>query len=407
MGLPEIGTKSYLNMGALADEFGQARSNVSLTSFHKDAANLYLPANAGLSIPESNCSREGAEYDGAISGTAAGIPLVLPQHTKSRLRTSSTGTPSIVRGIPSTVNTQIKLGDFVGVSNGNPLVTDACGQTPTNRIFNSGRTGSTYRTHSSGRFKNVTGSQIAGTWKATTSNTWTTMNLGTVCAAGDVIVMLVSTSGGTLYAPTVASGSYQAAKFRRISKNGGSQIDNNWMNLLHRKSEAGTDTWAACQKMVCTGDENQVQYYAHMSSSQPVLMHFFVLKGPVSNISCSAVKQTDNNSNHTKTEYAGGANNGITMFSSPFYNNYYATTYGYTPALNGTGQIYYQSHTGSQTGAYAISLFCDEKRYNRTENFLKGAVTNTYIEADTTPIVHVGRGNQDGEVFSLYWNTGV
>ena len=39
MGLPEIGTKSYLNMGALADEFGKSRSNVSLTSFHKDAAN--------------------------------------------------------------------------------------------------------------------------------------------------------------------------------------------------------------------------------------------------------------------------------------------------------------------------------------------------------------------------------
>jgi hypothetical protein len=153
-----------------------------------------------LSIYVGYFSREGAEYDGAINGTASGIPLVLPQHTKSRLRTSSTGTPSIVRGIPSAVNTQIKLGDFVGVSNGNPLVTDACGQTPTNRIFNSGRTGSAYRTHSSGRFKNVTGSQIAGTWKATTSNTWTTMNLGTVCAAGDVIVMLVSTSGGTLYA---------------------------------------------------------------------------------------------------------------------------------------------------------------------------------------------------------------
>jgi hypothetical protein len=375
MGLPEIGTKSYLNMGALADEFGQARSNVSLTSFHKDAANLYRPANAGLSITEANCSREGAEYDGAINGSAAGIPLVLPQHTKSRLRTSSTGTPSIVRNIPSTVNTQIKLGDFVGVSNGNPLVTDACGQTPTNRIFNSGRTGSAYRTNSSGRFKNVTGSQIAGTWKATTSNTWTTMNLGTVCAAGDVIVMLVSTSGGTLYAPTVASGSYQAAKFRRISKNGGSQIDNNWTNHLHRKSEAGTDTWAACQSMVCTGDENQVQYYAHMSSSQPVLMHFFVLKGPVSGVICTAIKQTDNNSNYVKTEPAGGPNNGITMFSSPFYSNYYYTTYGYTAALNGTGQIYYQS--------------------------------NTYVEADTTPTVSVGRSAQDGEIFSLYWNTGI
>jgi hypothetical protein len=112
MGLPENGTKSYLNMGSLADEFGQARSNVSLTSFHKDAANLYIPYNAGQSILEANCSREGAEYDGAINGSASGIPLVLPQHTKSRLRTSSTGTPSIVRGIPSTVNTQIKLGDY-------------------------------------------------------------------------------------------------------------------------------------------------------------------------------------------------------------------------------------------------------------------------------------------------------
>jgi hypothetical protein len=407
MGLPENGTKSYLNMGSLADEFGQARSNVSLTSFHKDAANLYIPYNAGQSILEANCSREGAEYDGAINGSASGIPLVLPQHTKSRLRTSSTGTPSIVRGIPSTVNTQIKLGDFVGVSNGNPLVTDACGQTPTNRIFNSGRTGSVYRTNSSGRFKNVTGSQIAGTWKATTSNTWTTLNLGTVCAAGDVIVMLVSTAGGTLYAPTVASGSYQAAKFRRISKNGGSQIDNNWTQHLHRKDESGTDTWAACQSMVCTGDENRVQYYAHMSSSQPVLMHFFVLKGPVSGIICSAVKQTDNNSNYVKTETPGGPNNGITMFSSPFYNNYYYTTYGYTAALNGTGQIYYQSHTGSQTGAYAISLFCDEKRYSSSTDFIKGFSSHTYVEADTTPTVSVGRSNQDGEVFSLYWNTGI
>tara|TARA_X000001036_G_scaffold128714_1_gene121722 strand:+ start:27508 stop:28734 length:1227 start_codon:yes stop_codon:yes gene_type:complete len=355
------GQKSNLKMSDLAAEFGKSNSNIKLSEFHRgdtvvDTVGIY--GGTGR-------ARYGSEYDGNDGlTTVKPIPCLTYNDARSRIRTSSTGTPTVALLAQDSATAQASLGNFTGLCQDDIFPHDACGQSlnsGTVSTFDSGRTGSTLKVNSSGSYKNHVKSTIKGCVTRTGyTNTTHTFNLGTVCAAGDRIVMVASTGGGTMYNAV----SYSAARIKSYKTDG--NLGGSWINgvpQIHRKSESGTDTWAICQHLSCVGGENRVTWYPYAASSYPICAHVFVIKNAGSGMSVFAAKETNNN-NMKDINAVGQAQRGrIEIFSSPFTSNGFNNTSSLpSPSTLGYFNQFYQSQSLTyQQGAWALSTYNDQE----------------------------------------------
>lgn len=403
------GQKSNLKMSDLATEFGKSNSNVKLSEFHRgatviDTMSPYLG---------SGRTRYGSEYDGNDGlTTVKPVPCLTYNDGRSRIRTSSTGTPTVTLLAQDSATAQASLGNFTGLCQDDLFPHDACGQSlnsGTVSTFDSGRTGSTLKVNSSGSYKNHVKSTIKGCVTRTGyTNTTHTFNLGTVCAAGDRIVMVASTGGGTMY-DAVTTSTARIKSYKTDGNLGGSWINGN--PQIHRKSESGTDTWAICQNLSCVGGENRVTWYPHAASTYPICAHVFVLKNPATAgfnyMSVFATKETDNNNVKTINAIGTLQRGRIEIFSSPFTSNGFTNTSSLpSPSTLGYFNQFYQSQSfTSQQGAWALSTYNDQEIRSYAAGFkTPDSYTYNSAEGGGQGIVRVAslfRPTQDCEHFTL------
>jgi hypothetical protein len=404
------GLKSNLKMSDLAAEFGKSNSNVKLSEFHRGATvvDTIVPYNG------SGRQRYGSEYDGNDGlTTVKPVPCLTYNDGRSRIRTSSTGTPTVTLLAQDSATAQASLGNFTGLCQDDLFPHDACGQSlnsGTVSTFDSGRTGSTLKVNSSGSYKNHTKSTIKGCVTRTGyTNTTHTFNLGTVCAAGDRIVMVASTGGGTMYNAVT----YSAARIKSYKTDG--NLGGSWINgvpQVHRKSESGTDTWAICQHLQCVGGENRITWYPYAASTYPICAHVFVLKNPVAGsgfaaMTCFPTKETNNN-NLKEINSIGAAQRGrIEILSSPFTSNGFTNTTSLpSPTIKGYYNQFYQSQSLTyQQGAWAIATYNDQEIRNFAVG-IKTPDTYTYNSTEgggqgTYRVASLFRPRQDSEHFTI------
>ena len=104
--------KSNLKMSDLAAEFGKSNSNVKLSEFHRGAN---LVDTVGI-YGGTGRARYGSEYDGNDGlTTVKPIPCLTYNDGRSRIRTSSTGTPTVALLTQDSATAQASLGNFTGL----------------------------------------------------------------------------------------------------------------------------------------------------------------------------------------------------------------------------------------------------------------------------------------------------
>jgi hypothetical protein len=329
----------------------------------------------------------------------------------SRIRTSTGATPTATRITQDSATAQASLGAFTGLCQDDLFPHDSCDQslnTGTVSTFDSGRSGSTLKVNSSGSYKNHVKSTIKGcVTRVGYTNTTHTFNLGTICAAGDRIVMVASTGGGTMYNAVT----YSAARIKSYKTNG--QLGGTWINgvpQIHRKSQSGDDTWAICQHLSCVGGENKITWYPFAASTYPICAHVFVLKNAHTsgfggnNMLVGAVKETNNNNLKTINAIGQFQRGRIEIFSSPFLSNGFTNTSSLpTPSTLGTFNQFYQSQSLTyQQGAWAISTFNDQE-FRTFQVGIKSPDTYTYqsSEGGTSRTASLFRPRQDCEHFTM------
>lgn len=401
------GQKSNLKMSDLAAEFGKSNSNIKLSEFHRGAT---IVDTVGI-YGGTGRARYGSEYDGNDGlTTVKPIPCLTYNDARSRIRTSSTGTPTATLLTQDSATAQASLGNFTGLCQDDLFPHDACGQSlnsGTVSTFDSGRTGSTLKVNSSGSYKNHVKSTIKGcVTRVGYTNTTHTFNLGTVCAAGDRIVMVASTGGGTMYNAV----SYSAARIKSYKTDG--NLGGSWINgipQIHRKSESGTDTWAICQHISCVGGENRVTWYPYAASSYPICAHVFVLKNAAGfgSMSVFATKETNNNNVKDINAIGKQQRGRIEIFSSPFTSNGFNNTYSLpSPSTLGYFNQFYQSQSLTyQQGAWSISTYNDQEIRNFSVG-IKAPDFYTYNSSEgggqgIYRIASLFRPRQDCEHFSM------
>ena len=108
-------------------------------------------------------------------------------------------------------------------------------------------------------------------------NAWAEFYLNNITAPGDMILVCVVSSGGTMYTHTTTDPFY----VRTVN---GSSISGNSVvtNQAPRKNETGTDTWAAVYSMIDnTGGAARIGLNPyHSSATNYTLYGIFVIKGP-------------------------------------------------------------------------------------------------------------------------------
>lgn len=225
-------------------------------------------------------ARIGSNKSNYSTDTVDAIYLV-PNRHKGRPN-SGTGTPTYVT-LPSS-NSNINLNAYRMVSESSFIVNDTCGQTLSSnsyRMFGN-------NTVKGNKFKDINGDDLAAVVfgsSTTHTNQTHTWNLGTVCAAGDIVLLMQVTGGGN--ARPATSYSLARAKLKNtsgnvtVTANGSSNSSTASQIYPANEYEGGsgyTDTTAAVQRLVATGGENQIQAYFQHSGTIDCTMATVVLK---------------------------------------------------------------------------------------------------------------------------------
>lgn len=201
-------------------------------------------------------------------------PIYITQRKKARKNTG-TGTPTY-HNIPS--SGEISLDDFRNVSESYMVVNDTCGQTLTSGSYRLFSQNPSY----GNKWKDINGSDLAAVVYNTsykTSNTTHTMKLGTVCAAGDTVLLLQVFGGGSVR----PANQYSAARAKLLNQNGTVSVTASGTDVIYPSNEyeggsGYSDTAAQVQKIVASGGENQLQVYAQHSGTTPYTMATIVLR---------------------------------------------------------------------------------------------------------------------------------
>lgn len=147
------------------------------------------------------------------------------------------------------------------------------------------------------------------------NNMWQEYYLPTVCAAGDRIVVIRQSSGGTMYTFNTSS----APNSFYVRTEGGSSISGQTFTTHYgpTKNETGDDTWVEVTSMVCSGGEARIGVNPYHSSNQSQhLWAVYIIKGPQAYI-IAATRQKYTGKSDTSTNRQTQFNNG----SSGNYNS--------------------------------------------------------------------------------------
>ena len=287
---------------------------------------------------------------------------VLYSFNKGRYRTSATGAPANIT-LPENAGNQsgsatvaVAMSKFTGISHC-VLTTDPCGMT---RGVKGGHTSGTatrtvgMETQQANSLGNLFSNEGGGLktrtpgvnpnngdfgisfYTTTHRNAWTELGLNTVCATGDLVIVIAHGGGGDMYQFTTTDPIY----FRNESNNARSASITT--HLQPHKNSTGTDDNLAIYTGQMTQDgATRVGVQPFHSSAQPYIFTVIVVKGP--NARCSLDSSTSNTGathNHTTkwtqpdstpVEYSPSVpsvydaattqNFYIAVSSSPFYAN--------------------------------------------------------------------------------------
>ena len=326
-------------------------------------------------------------------------PIYITNRKKARKNTG-TGTPTY-HTIPS--SGEISLDDFRNVSESYLVVDDTCGQTLTTGSYRLFGQNPSY----GNKWKDLDGNNLAAvvyntSYKA--SNQTHTMNLGTVCAAGDTVLLLQVFGGGSVRPATT----YSAARAKLLNQNGTVSVTASSNDVIYPSNEyeggsGYSDTAAQVQKIVASGGENQLQVYAQHSGTTPYTMATIVLRsglypygtiiesndsgGVTPTLLSNVIHLTSENTqyNHALGTVAGGqfAMKGflsVTLLHEGSSTRFYADSRG-----NGAADITaYRSTMGY--GASRGAIYQRETTYDLSASFGKGGESYSYNPDQTAYI---------------------
>ena len=162
------------------------------------------------------------------------------------------------------------------------------------------------------------------------NNAWQEYYLPTVCAAGDRIVVIRQSSGGTMYTFNTSG----APNSFYVRTEGGSSISGQTFTTHYgpTKNETGTDSWVEVTSMTCSGGEARIGVNPYHSSNQSQhLWAVYIIKGPqayIQGVSRTKLTGKSDTSTNRQTQFnnshSGSYNNAnhqegkITTAMSPF-----------------------------------------------------------------------------------------
>ena len=421
----------------MAFNFSGLRSNVKLSDFQDDwyggnvnytgdqqnnikMSDLFtVPTTGGVTyvVGRSSVSFShmgGIRYTNTSGSTTTDALPVLQAHMRGRYKANNSATPSnqtlpqvqsgVTSGHGNSVNA--RLSDYVGLSDC-VLTTDTCGES---RGIKGG-----YTTSASGVGNDVFSKQVGalGTGKGRNqdltypevgysvyrtehTNQWTELGLNTKATAGDRILVVACSAGGTMYTFSTTNPIYL--------RNGSSSISHTVSTHMQPvKNETGTDDWIAVYSAVVGSGAtaNRVGVNPYHSSAQRYMFHVFVIKGPTVNINRVRDKGKHTTQTHgvaldnatsgqslDTTSDAYGINTNtyqpffISVVSSPFGSNGFSST-GTTNmgnrTANGIGfdQQFCSGVSTIHNVAYYTSI-CNFRGGTRTISFSSGKYSSWY-----------------------------
>lgn len=292
---------------------------------------------------------------------------------------------------PTSGGVDISLNSYRGVSDSWLLAHDNCGQTlsaDTYRVWQynfspqaSVEVGNKFKFFG---LPTSTNSVAAVVKPVCASNTTHTFNLGTVCAAGDTVIVLSGYGGGNNRSPVTYS-SHRAKLLNQsgsVTVTAGSGVTD---QIYYTKYEGGSgysDTYGCCQRLVATGGENQVRLFTlHSNSSYNCIICAIVIKGTRS-IQGATTGSTENSFTtwNTGTANTGGvgAPKGYILLNLANYPGYVSGTPTYTSG--GSHDLWTQNGTyvNSTKGSWSGGFNQLENHYDQTFDAKSGQFAYTF-----------------------------
>ena len=297
--------------------------------------------------------------------------------TLTHVFSTDTGTGSTYSGRTLT-NKNVAMSNYVGLSQC-PITTDTCGQTRgvkngyTNAVTVTSPGGGGFQTldardpHGSnavysgkkiphGLSDTNIGMSVVRTF---VKNQWSDIGLNTVCATGDRVVVVATSTGGTMYTFSTTDPIY-------LRTTGNSSVSATvTTHYGPTKNETGSDTWMAVYSAVCNaGGAARVGINPFHSGNGEYIFYIFVLKGPDTTLSAtSSLVYTTQQSTPSYNGFANGTSYSypnmqpycIAIQASPFFNNGHS---GSLPAIGARNfMCMAQTPLGTtQTGAGFVSI---------------------------------------------------
>ena len=448
MGVNNDGLRQNLKMSDLRTAF--APPSTTAIAYSDICTWTAAPNNyiyTGTTIGSGYRSREyylEGEYYYSTSNLADVIdkPFIM-QTFYGRYKTSTSATPTTLTHVTSTdtgtgstysgrtlTNKNVKMSNYVGLSQC-PLTTDTCGQT--RGVKNGYTLAVTVTSPGGGGFQNqaardahsgtnavYSGKEIAYGLTDTNigmsvvrtyyTNQWSDIGLNTICAEGDRVVVVATSTGGTMYTFSTTDPIYlrttgNSAVSATISTHYGPT-----------KNETGSDTWMAVYSAVCNaGGAARVGINPYHSGNGEYIFYIFVLKGPDTTIQAtnSLVYTQQSSTPAMGQTFSGGTAYSypnmqpycIAIQASPFFNNGHV---GSLPDI-GTNNFLCMAQTATGTtqfGAGFVTIcghgggagLYNQGKYNAvgTSGYTPQYAVKAARQDSRSIILHGSRGHQFG-----------
>jgi len=363
MGVNNDGLRQNLKMSDLRTAF--APPSTTAIAYSDICTWTAAPNNyiyTGTTIGSGYRSREyylEGEYYYSTSNLADVIdkPFIM-QTFYGRYKTSTSATPTTLTHVTSTdtgtgstysgrtlTNKNVKMSNYVGLSQC-PLTTDTCGQT--RGVKNGYTLAVTVTSPGGGGFQNqaardahsgtnavYSGKEIAYGLTDTNigmsvvrtyyTNQWSDIGLNTICAEGDRVVVVATSTGGTMYTFSTTDPIY-------LRTTGNSAVSATiTTHYGPTKNETGSDTWMAVYSAVCNaGGAARVGINPYHSGNGNYIFYIFVIKGPESTLTAggslvytqqSTTPTFLNHSTNVGWQYPSMQPYVISIVASPFVGN--------------------------------------------------------------------------------------
>lgn len=406
-----MGRARYERTAALSYIWGSSEFNIKASDFftQKQDGEESAASNTTGEISSVRSLFTGSRSNGSGGFNTENSPLFFSWE-KGRYKSSSTAVPTNVT-LPAgqdnnaTANskgnaTNTSLSKFTGLHL-QALTTDTCGRTRgakspgyTSGVADKmGNSGTTMRTQSAStgaptystgsknilpvegvnqQQQNLLQKSDMGYSVYTTyhNNQWVHLGLNTTAAAGDRVIVIAQSEGGTMY--DFANDSNDAIYVRT---EGNSAISGNTYHVHQapHKNTTGTDDWVAIYSVVVgsSGGGQVVLVNPWHSSTQRYIWHVFVVKGPNTHISATSgfTKYTQPQNSVVDT-FTDASNVGtvasligsqpqsfhISVNTSPFANNGFNVSHPSLSTGDGYDTTFHSGYSTSQQGAFFTTI---------------------------------------------------